>query len=275
MPVEVLAELGERLPDVRLFNFYGQTEMSPVATVLGPEDQVRKAGSAGRPALNVETTVVDEDGTPVPAGEVGEIVHRSPQAMLGYWDDPAKTAETFRGGWLHTGDLGDPRRRGLPLRRRPQEGHDQVGRRERRLARGRGGHPRAPGRGRGRRVRIPHPRWIEAVAAAVVPRAGTSRAPRRSPRSAASASPASRPRGTSSSPTGCPRTRAARSSSASCGGRRGRRVAERHPHPPVRRVRPGAAQRAVEAVMPGRARAELCPLSWCLSPPLGRRNPPL
>src|SRR5262249_59407674 len=46
MPVEVLAELGERLPGVRLFNFYGQTEMSPVATVLGPDDQVRKAGSA-------------------------------------------------------------------------------------------------------------------------------------------------------------------------------------------------------------------------------------
>jgi fatty-acyl-CoA synthase len=106
MPVEVLAELGERLPGVRLFNFYGQTEMAPVATVLGPEDQVRKAGSAGRPALNVETVVVDDDGRTVPAGAVGEIVHRSPQAMLGYWDDPEKTAETFRGGWLHTGDLG-------------------------------------------------------------------------------------------------------------------------------------------------------------------------
>ena len=96
----------ERLPDVRLFNFYGQTEMSPMATLLGPEDQVRKAGSAGRPAINVETQVVDDDDRPLPPGEVGEIVHRSPHAMLGYWDDPEKTAETFRNGWFHSGDLG-------------------------------------------------------------------------------------------------------------------------------------------------------------------------
>jgi fatty-acyl-CoA synthase len=47
MPVEVLREITARLPDVRLFNFYGQTEMAPLATVLAPEDQVRKAGSAG------------------------------------------------------------------------------------------------------------------------------------------------------------------------------------------------------------------------------------
>src|SRR3712207_9393796 len=54
MPVEVLLEMSRRLPDVRLFNFYGQTEMSPMATLLRPEDQVRKAGSAGRASINVE-----------------------------------------------------------------------------------------------------------------------------------------------------------------------------------------------------------------------------
>ena len=84
MPVEVLRELAARLPDVRLFNFYGQTEMGPLATVLGPADQFRKPGSAGRAALNVETSVVDEDDHLLPPGEVGEIVHRSPHAMLGY-----------------------------------------------------------------------------------------------------------------------------------------------------------------------------------------------
>ncbi|WP_194924054.1 fatty acyl-CoA synthetase [Catenulispora pinisilvae] len=106
MPVEILAELHRRLPDLRLYNFYGQTEMSPVATVLGPEDQERKPGSAGRAALNVETRVVDEDGREVPRGEVGEIVHRGPHTMLGYWNDPERTAEAFRGGWFHSGDLG-------------------------------------------------------------------------------------------------------------------------------------------------------------------------
>jgi fatty-acyl-CoA synthase len=106
MPVEVLREIARRLPDVRLFNFYGQTEMSPMATLLRPEDQIRKAGSAGLPAINVETRVVDDQDQPLPPGEVGEIVHRSPHAMLGYWNDPEKTAATFRNGWFHSGDLG-------------------------------------------------------------------------------------------------------------------------------------------------------------------------
>jgi len=106
MPVEVLREILRRLPDVELFNLYGQTEMAPLATFLGPDDQERKAGSAGRAALNVETRVVDDDDRDVAVGEVGEIIHRSPQAMLGYWNDPDKTAAMFRNGWLHSGDLG-------------------------------------------------------------------------------------------------------------------------------------------------------------------------
>jgi fatty-acyl-CoA synthase len=77
-----------------------------VATILKPEDQLTRLGSAGRPALNVETLVVDDDNRPVAPGIVGEIVHRSPQAMLGYHNDTAKTAEAFRGGWFHSGDLG-------------------------------------------------------------------------------------------------------------------------------------------------------------------------
>jgi fatty-acyl-CoA synthase len=106
MPTALIEELLERLPGVRLWNFYGQTEMSPLATVLQPEHQLTRLGSAGKPAINVETKVVDEDDSDVPAGTTGEIVHRSPQAMLGYLDDPIRTAEAFRGGWLHTGDLG-------------------------------------------------------------------------------------------------------------------------------------------------------------------------
>jgi fatty-acyl-CoA synthase len=106
MPVEVLKELQRRLPEVQLWNFYGQTEMAPLATILRPEEQLPMAGSAGRASLNCETRVVDDDDRPVPSGEVGEIVHRSPHAALGYYNDEAKTAEAFRNGWFHSGDLG-------------------------------------------------------------------------------------------------------------------------------------------------------------------------
>jgi fatty-acyl-CoA synthase len=106
MPVEILAEMRERLPNLRLWNFYGQTEMAPLASALGPDEQDAHAGSAGRPVINVETAILDDDNSPVAPGVVGEIAHRSPHLMLGYLDDDAKTAESFRGGWFHSGDLG-------------------------------------------------------------------------------------------------------------------------------------------------------------------------
>ncbi|HEY0805305.1 MAG TPA: AMP-binding protein, partial [Pseudonocardiaceae bacterium] len=106
MPVEVLREIRRRLPDVRLWNFYGQTEMAPLATILRPDEQLPHAGSAGRASLNVETRVVDDEDNEVPPGDVGEIVHRSPHAALGYYGDEEKTADAFRNGWFHSGDLG-------------------------------------------------------------------------------------------------------------------------------------------------------------------------
>ena len=106
MPVEVLREIQQRIPRMRLWNFYGQTELAPLATILGPDEQTSHAGSAGRPGLNVETRVVDLEDNELGPGEVGEIVHRSPHATQGYWRDEARTAEAFRGGWFHSGDLG-------------------------------------------------------------------------------------------------------------------------------------------------------------------------
>jgi fatty-acyl-CoA synthase len=105
MPVEVLRELAARLPAVRLWNFYGQTEIAPLATVLKPEDQLRKAGSAGKPVMNVETRVVDDELRDVAPGAIGEIVHRSPQLLSGYFHDDERTAAAFEGGWFHSGDL--------------------------------------------------------------------------------------------------------------------------------------------------------------------------
>ena len=106
MPVEVLRELAARLPKVRLWNLYGQTEIAPLATMLGPDDQLRKPGSCGRAVLNVETRVVDDQMQDVRVGEVGEIVHRSPHLMLGYFRDDERSHAAFTGDWFHSGDLG-------------------------------------------------------------------------------------------------------------------------------------------------------------------------
>ncbi|QIA26423.1 acyl-CoA synthetase [Thermaerobacter sp. PB12/4term] len=106
MPVPVLQELRQRLPGVAVYNCYGQSEIAPLATVLRPEEHDARPASAGRPVLHVETRVVDPDMRDVPPGQLGEIVHRSPQLLVGYWEKPEETAEAFQGGWFHSGDLG-------------------------------------------------------------------------------------------------------------------------------------------------------------------------
>ena len=94
----------ERFRNPSFFIMYGQTEAGPVAS-LRPPDVPRKPTSVGRPALNVDVRLVDPDDRDVPAGATGEIVCRSEYTMLGYWRMPDETAQAYRGGWLHTGDL--------------------------------------------------------------------------------------------------------------------------------------------------------------------------
>jgi fatty-acyl-CoA synthase len=105
MPGPVLRRLQDAMPDLGFYNCFGQSEIAPLATILGPADHAARPDSAGRPALFVELRVVDGDGNDVPAGELGEVVYRSPQLCEGYWDKPAETEEAFRGGWFHSGDL--------------------------------------------------------------------------------------------------------------------------------------------------------------------------
>ena len=172
MPVEVLKELSQRLPEVGLWNFYGQTEMAPLATILRPHEQLARAGSAGKAAINVETRIVDDDDRPVAPGEVGEIVHRSPQAMTGYWDDAAKTADTFRNGWFHSGDLGVMDADGyLTIVDRKKDmiksGGENVASRE--VEEVLFLHPAVA---EAAVFGVPDPRWIEAVAAVVVLKPG-------------------------------------------------------------------------------------------------------
>ncbi|MEV5835409.1 acyl-CoA synthetase [Nocardia sp. NPDC052112] len=172
MPREVLLELQRRLPGVRLWNFYGQTEMAPTATILAPDDQLRRPGSAGRPVLNNETMVVDDADRPLPPGEVGEIVHRGPHAMSGYHDDPARTAAAFRNGWFHSGDLGYLDADGyLYVVDRKKDmiktGGENVASRE--VEEALYTHESIAETAV---FGVPHPTWIEAVVAAVVPKDG-------------------------------------------------------------------------------------------------------
>ncbi|HVW42107.1 MAG TPA: acyl-CoA synthetase [Amycolatopsis sp.] len=105
MPGPVLQRLREAMPDLGFYNCFGQSEIAPLATILGPADHETRPDSAGRPALFVELRVVDPDGKDVPTGELGEVVYRSPQLCTGYWGKPEETEEAFRGGWFHSGDL--------------------------------------------------------------------------------------------------------------------------------------------------------------------------
>jgi long-chain acyl-CoA synthetase len=92
---------------------YGQSESSPFLTVMplrttnpdGDEKDVRRLASCGQELIGTQVRVVDAEGRDVQPGEVGEIVARGPNVMLGYWKRPEETAKALRDGWLYTGDL--------------------------------------------------------------------------------------------------------------------------------------------------------------------------
>ncbi|HXD05737.1 MAG TPA: long-chain-fatty-acid--CoA ligase [Burkholderiaceae bacterium] len=102
-----VVEVMRRWPRARLTQVYGQTELSPVGTVLHHEshaDPVLRR-SAGCATHCVELRIADAEGTELPRGQVGEIVARGPNVMQGYWNKPDATAAAFtREGWLRTGD---------------------------------------------------------------------------------------------------------------------------------------------------------------------------
>jgi long-chain acyl-CoA synthetase len=113
MPVDRLRAAMQVFPAVRFIQMYGMTETAPFATGLpyddetvnGPEHMVRRLASCGREIPGVEARVVREDGSEVSPGEVGEIVMRGPNIMKGYWREPEASADTLRGGWMHSGDM--------------------------------------------------------------------------------------------------------------------------------------------------------------------------
>jgi acyl-CoA synthetase (AMP-forming)/AMP-acid ligase II len=95
----------EQFPDAGLYEMYGSTEAGYV-TVLRPDEQLTKLGSVGREwAGSGPIRLLDADGNEVPDGAVGELFSRTPYAFDGYWKDPDKTAECFRGPWCSVGDM--------------------------------------------------------------------------------------------------------------------------------------------------------------------------
>ena len=174
MPVEVMREIARRLPKMKLWNLYGQTEIAPLATMLGPDDQLRKPGSCGRAVLNVETRVVDDAMQDVPRDgtSIGEIVHRSPQLLQGYFHDDERTAAAFEGGWFHSGDLATIDDEGyISVVDRKKDmiktGGENVASREVEEA-----IYKLEGVSEVAVIGLPHPKWVEAVVAVVVAKNG-------------------------------------------------------------------------------------------------------
>jgi acyl-CoA synthetase (AMP-forming)/AMP-acid ligase II len=166
----------------RLYQLYGQGE-SPM-TITGLTKRLHadaahprwheRLGSAGVPRTGVLVKVVDDNDDELPPGEIGEVLTKSDCVMEGYWQNPAANAETLRGGWLHTGDLGSLDEDGfLTLRDRSK---DMI------ISGGSNIYPREieevllrhPGLVEASVVGRPHPDWGEEVVAFVVTKPGVA-----------------------------------------------------------------------------------------------------
>jgi long-chain acyl-CoA synthetase len=164
----------------KIAQLYGQAEAPMCISTLsredhcidGPEESVRRLSSAGKPCINVEVRIVDENDAELPSGQVGEVVVRGYHMMKGYWNLPEATAEVMRNGWIHTGDMGYFDAKGylfLVDRKRdviisgafniyPKELEDVIA-----------AHPRVK---EAAVIGVPDEKWGEAVKAVVVPKLG-------------------------------------------------------------------------------------------------------
>ncbi|WP_453984660.1 acyl-CoA synthetase [Brevibacterium casei] len=102
-PLPVIETLQSK--GVRFTEGFGMTETTAMASTLPTADVTAKLGSIGIPSLHVDFKITDAAGDPVATGEVGELLVRGPSVSPGYWNNPGATAEAFRDGWFHSGDL--------------------------------------------------------------------------------------------------------------------------------------------------------------------------
>ena len=106
-PIEVMKKVIDRMHMHQVGIGYGMTETSPVSFQTSIDDPLeRRVSTVGRVQPHLEVKIVDEQGATVPRGQPGELCTRGYSVMIGYWDDPEKTAEAIDSeGWMHTGDL--------------------------------------------------------------------------------------------------------------------------------------------------------------------------
>jgi acyl-CoA synthetase (AMP-forming)/AMP-acid ligase II len=168
MPRTRIQEIQDLFPNANILLGSGQTELTPPTTFQHPHHQWEKAASWGAATPSVQIGIMDNEGNLLPRGEIGEIVYRSPQAMEGYLNLPGPTEETFKHGWLHSGDVGYMDEEGVVWftdRKKDmiKSGGENVAsiEVERRLME----HPAVQ---EAAVVGLPHPRWGEAVTGVVI-----------------------------------------------------------------------------------------------------------
>jgi acyl-CoA synthetase (AMP-forming)/AMP-acid ligase II len=106
MPIATIEKLAVKVPGLKLINAYGSTETTSPSTIMPPELTAAHIDSVGLPCPGAQIVVVDAGGRELPRGEIGEIWIHSGSVIRGYWNNPKATAESFTGGFWHSGDLG-------------------------------------------------------------------------------------------------------------------------------------------------------------------------
>ena len=153
---------------------FGQTEMSPTATLFRPEHQLSYPGAVGTPVVNVQAAIMDSDGSLLPQGADGEIVYRGPHTLTGYLDNERATDAAFERGWFHSGDIGHFDADGILWftdRRKDviKTGGENVASIEVEKAL----YAADENIAEAVVIGLPHERWTEAITAIVVPAQGT------------------------------------------------------------------------------------------------------
>ncbi|WP_284740069.1 AMP-binding protein [Amycolatopsis sp. RTGN1] len=152
---------------------FGQTEMSPITTLFRPEHQLSHVGAVGTPLTGVQVGIMDPDGNLLPRGEQGEIVYRAPSAMQEYLHNPEATAEAFRHGWFHSGDVGRFGEDGvLWFADRFKDVIKTGGENVASIEVERAIYDTEPNVAEVVVVGLPHERWSEAITAVVLPKPG-------------------------------------------------------------------------------------------------------
>ena len=106
MPPATIAAFAQRLPNLLLMNTYGATETTSPTTIMPPEFTATHPGKVGVPIPGTKTVIMDDHGSEVPRGDVGEIWIGGASVVRGYWNNSAATQKEFTGGFWHSGDLG-------------------------------------------------------------------------------------------------------------------------------------------------------------------------